>query len=112
MKGVGVDCVGKSAHELNLIVPQAFGRRDSDKTSHLEKLLSICQRNPYRKPTQVVEEKILRCSSESRPRNSAKLPCNFGRRGAPLRRGRREEAQATVYQKHMALRNRKMKYKA
>ena len=82
MKGVGVDCVGKSAQELNLIVPQAFGRRDSDKTSHLEKLLSICQRNPYRKPTQVVEEKILRCSSESRPRNSAKLPCNFGRRGA------------------------------
>src|SRR5690606_22902770 len=37
---------------------------------------------PYRKPTQVVEESILRRSSESRPRNSAKWPCNFGRRGA------------------------------
>ena len=72
MKGVGVDGVGKSAPELNLIVPNAFGRRDNDKTSHQEKLLSICHRNPYRKPTQVVGMKILRCSSESRPRNSAK----------------------------------------
>lgn len=38
--------------------------------------------HPYRKPTQVVKERILRCSSESWLRNSAKWPCNFGRRGA------------------------------
>ena len=37
---------------------------------------------PYRKPTQVVEESILRCSSDSWLRNSAKSPRNFGRRGA------------------------------
>ena len=49
MKGVGVDGVGKSAPELNLIVPKAFGRRDSGKTSLQENRLSICHRNPYRK---------------------------------------------------------------
>ena len=37
---------------------------------------------PYRKPTQVVEESILRCSSDSWLRNSANLPCNFGKKGA------------------------------
>jgi hypothetical protein len=68
--------------------------------------------SPYRKPTQVVKERILRCSSESWLRNSANLPCNFGKRGAPRKRGRREMAQATVYQKHMALQKRKLKYKA
>ena len=36
---------------------------------------------PYRKPTQVGEERILRCSSESWLRNSASLPRNFGIRG-------------------------------
>ena len=39
---------------------------------------------PYRKPTQVVEESILRRSSDSWLRNSAKWPRNFGRRGAPF----------------------------
>jgi cob(I)alamin adenosyltransferase len=72
---------------------------------------------PYRKPTLVVEERILRWTSDSWPRNSAKLPCNFGRKGASLivarqKAGRSEKAQATVYQKHKALQNRKMKYKA
>lgn len=72
---------------------------------------------PYRKPTLVVEERILRCSSDSWPRNSANLPCNFGRKGASSlvfgqEKGRSEKAQATVYQKHMALQNRKIKYKA
>ena len=39
-------------------------------------------RCPYRKPTQVDEKKILRRTGESLLRNSAKLPRNFGRRGA------------------------------
>ena len=38
--------------------------------------------NPYRKPTQVDEERILRPAEEALLRNSAKLPRNFGRRGA------------------------------
>ena len=38
---------------------------------------------PYRKPTQVGEESILRCSSESWLRNSANLPRNLGIRGPP-----------------------------
>ena len=37
---------------------------------------------PYRKPTQVDEERILRPAGEALLRNSAKLPRNFGRRGA------------------------------
>ena len=37
---------------------------------------------PYRKPTQVDEEKILRPTEEALLRNSAKLPRNFGIRGA------------------------------
>ena len=37
---------------------------------------------PYRKPTQVDEERILRPTGEGLLRNSAKLPRNFGRRGA------------------------------
>ena len=37
---------------------------------------------PYRKPTQVDEERILRPTGEALLRNSAKWPCNFGRRGA------------------------------
>ena len=41
-------------------------------------------RCPYRKPTQVGEERILRRAREPSLRNSAKLPRNFGIRGAPL----------------------------
>ena len=37
---------------------------------------------PYRKPTQVDEERILRPAGEVLLRNSAKWPRNFGRRGA------------------------------
>ena len=37
---------------------------------------------PYRKPTQVDEERILRPTEEALSRNSAKWPRNFGRRGA------------------------------
>ena len=39
---------------------------------------------PYRKPTQVSGMSILRRVGEISPRNSAKLPRIFGRRGAPL----------------------------
>ena len=61
-------------------------------------------RRPYRKPTQVDEERILRRSSNVLSRNSANYSRNFGKREAPLRerlapvarRGRREMAQATV----------------
>ena len=38
--------------------------------------------SPYRKPTQVDEERILRPTEEVLSRNSAKWPRNFGRRGA------------------------------
>ena len=37
---------------------------------------------PYRKPTQVDEERILRPAEEVLPRNSAKWPRNLGRRAA------------------------------
>ena len=49
-----------------------------------EKLWGIL-RSPYRKPTQVDEERILRPTGEGLLRNSAKLPRNFGIRGAPVR---------------------------
>ena len=42
----------------------------------------LCIQHPYRKPTQVDEERILRPAGEALLRNSAKLPRNFGRRGA------------------------------
>ena len=42
-------------------------------------MFSMC---PYRKPTQVDEERILRPTEEALLRNSAKCPRNFGRRGA------------------------------
>ena len=45
--------------------------------------------HPYRKPTQVDEERILRPTEEALPRNSAKWPRNFGRRGASVRRPQR-----------------------
>ena len=42
-------------------------------------------RYPYRRPTQVDRERIPRPAGEALPRNSAKWPRNFGRRGAPVR---------------------------
>ena len=64
-------------------------RRDADRnksreaggSSRREKPL-LCDICPYRKPTQVDEERILRPAGEALPRNSAKWPCNFGRKGA------------------------------
>ena len=44
---------------------------------------------PYRKPTQVDEERILRPAEEALSRNSAKWPRNFGRRGASEMRPQR-----------------------
>ena len=51
-----------------------------------EKSFANRSRCPYRKPTQVDEERILRPTGERLLRNSAKLPRNFGRRGASERR--------------------------
>ena len=68
-------------------------------------------RCPYRKPTQVGEEGILRPTGEGLLRNSAKCVRNFGRRIAHSDMGRSEEGQATVYQKHRSLLNRKMTYR-
>ena len=51
---------------------------------------------PYRKPTQVDGGRTPRPAGEALPRNSAKWPRNFGRRGARRKTGRREKAQATV----------------
>ena len=42
----------------------------------------MCTLYPYRKPTQVDEERILRPTEEALLRNSAKWPRNFGIRGA------------------------------
>ena len=46
------------------------------------KAIRLWIRCPYRKPTQVGEERILRPAGEVLLRNSAKLPRNFGIRGA------------------------------
>ena len=94
-------------------------KRDADR-KQVEKLITPhCQEKPlqekyrpYRKPTQVGEERILRRAEKPLLRNSAKWPRNFGRRGAPVKGGRSEKAQATVYQKHKFLRSRKTKYRS
>ena len=54
-----------------------------------EKPLLLCA-YPYRKPTQVDEERILRPAGEALLRNSAKWPRNFGRRGACESRSQRK----------------------
>ena len=41
-----------------------------------------------------------------------KWSCNFGKKDAHIDVSRRKSAQATVYQKHMAMQNRKMTYMA
>ena len=53
--------------------------READDVERREKLCGILRR-PYRKPTQVDEERILRPSGEGLLRNSAKWSRNFGRR--------------------------------
>ena len=49
----------------------------------------MCDTCPYRKPTQVDEERILRPAGEALLRNSAKGPCNFGIKGACASRPQR-----------------------
>ena len=49
----------------------------------------LFHRSPYRNPTQVDEERILRPTGEALLRNSAKWPRNFGRRGAYVSRPQR-----------------------
>ena len=56
----------------------------SGKTYTAQKSHDVVCRCPYRKPTQVGEESILRRAREPTLRNSAISPCNFGIRGAPL----------------------------
>ena len=53
-----------------------------DEFTLARKVAKYIEYNPYRKPTQVDEEKILRRTREALLRNSAKWPRNFGRRGA------------------------------
>ena len=50
-----------------------------------EKQLDLKYFNPYRKPTQVDRERILRRAGEALLRNSAKWSRNFGRRDAELK---------------------------
>ena len=78
IKGVGI---GKS-------VPTIL-RYDGERKLVAKPLISHCQekplvrlRCPYRKPTQVGEERILRLARELLLRNSAKWSRNFGRRDA------------------------------
>ena len=52
-----------------MIVPQTFGGVDSAGKIFQENPLSFRYKQPVPKPTQVVEERILRCSSDSRLRN-------------------------------------------
>ncbi len=55
-----------------------------DLNPHRQEKPLLCIKCPYRKPTQVDEERILRPTEEALSRNSAKWPRNFGRRGALL----------------------------
>ena len=59
-------------------------------------------RRPYRKPTQVDEERILRPTGEGLLRNSAKLPRNFGIRGAPVK-GAAENRPKRLFTKNTGL---------
>ena len=62
-----------------------MGNENSKKDNEFtlaRKVTKYVEESPYRKPTQVDEEKILRRTRESLLRNSAKWPRNFGRRGA------------------------------
>ncbi len=75
--------------------------------------------SPYRKPTQVGGVSIPRRLREPSLRNSANWHRNFGRRCASLVKelasgaegGCSDQAEATVYQKHSTLQNRKVRYR-
>ena len=68
--------------------PAKGGGRDAERT-RVAKLPApaaeksrYCRQRPYRKPTQVDGVSNLRPAGEALLRNSAKMPRNFGRRGA------------------------------
>ena len=67
--------------------PGRKGPKISREAGDVGRREKVCElvRCPYRKPTQVDEERILRPTGEGLLRNSAKLPRNFGIRGAPAR---------------------------
>ena len=64
---------------------------------------------PYRKPTQVDEERILRPAEEALSRNSAKWPRNLGIRGAWETRPQRIGS-SNCLAKTQVMRNRKVRY--
>ncbi len=72
--------------KVRLLLTIALMRRENsseaDESTLARKAAKYGKRCPYRKPTQVDEKKILRRTGEPLLRNSAKLPRNFGRRGA------------------------------
>ena len=59
--------------------------------------------DPYRKPTQVDEERILRPAGEALSRNSAKWPRNFGRRGAHRKLWAAEKRLKQLFSKNTGL---------
>jgi len=76
-----------------------------------KELLRLGYQVPYRKPTQVGELRMLRRTEELTLRNSANYIRNLGRSMASFeRRGCRDQARATVYQKHRSLRTSNGKY--
>ena len=72
MKGVGIFSAGKSAENAET---QKYGEASAELIESVNRLPRKSAKQllgyPYRKPTQVVKERILRCSSESWLRNSA-----------------------------------------
>ena len=74
---------GKSPPRKAQAGPEGPGARSGSKRCR-ETASEECLGRPYRKPTQVGEESILRRSGEPVRRNSAKWPRNFGKRGAPF----------------------------
>ena len=69
-------------------IPSIRQSCDADRTivakpvKGLSRKAAIVYTSPYRKPTQVDGERILRPAGEALLRNSAKWPRNFGIRGA------------------------------
>ena len=58
---------------------------------------------PYRRPTQVGRQSMPRRTGQPRPRNSAKQPRNFGRRGAPPKGGAAETRPRRLFTKNTGL---------
>ena len=85
----GLRLVGRTARQIRWVAilrRRSEGRkaRNSGTATLPRKASKEWSGYPYRKPTQVGEEKILRRKCDPSFRNSANCPRNFGRRGAPL----------------------------